>query len=80
MRLTHGAMSSKCQSNSDMLKGERRRSDLYSALCITTQRQNIVDKCGVKYSLSTLYEQLNDVQCVKCTCVNEIGCLEKPSV
>lgn len=37
----------------------------------------MVDKCGVKYRLSKLYEQFNDVQCVKCSCVNEVRLFRK---
>lgn len=55
MRLTHGAMSCKCQSNSDMLKGLT-RSQLYSASRITPRLQNMMVglSAGSQLSMNSL--------------------------
>lgn len=40
----------------------------------------MVDKCRVKYRLSKLYGQFNDIQSVKCSCVNEMRLFRKKQV
>lgn len=72
VRLTHGVMSGKCQSNSDT-----KRPQLYCAFCFAAHLQNMENRCGVKYSLSKLYDQFNDIQGVRYSCLNETGCLKQ---
>lgn len=37
----------------------------------------MLDKCGVNYRLSKLYEQFNDIRWGKCSCVNEVRLFRK---
>lgn len=74
VRLTHGAMSSKCHSNSDLLNS----SSCVLLPCVTSGIRGINVWLSAVYQIR--YEQFNSVQCLKWALVNGTGCLNTPSV
>ncbi len=44
---------------------------------LSVQLQKMVDKCEVKYEPLKPYEQFIDIQCLKCSCVNEMRLFSK---